>query len=132
MKQTAKNLRKKLLSQVRKMGKNPQIYASRPGRDFTRRRALDFEKIILLLLTMSCESVGKNLMKAFRFQEKTPSASAFVQQRKKLLPKALEDLFHSFSNSLTPKKKYRGYQVLVPTVLAVCSGQIRKQICRVC
>ena len=82
MKQTAKNLRKKLLSQVRKMGKNPQIYASRPGRDFTRRRALDFENIIFFLLTMSCESVGKNLMKAFRFQEKTPSASAFVQQRK--------------------------------------------------
>ena len=112
MKQTAKNLRKKLLSQVRKMGKNPQIYASRPGRDFTRRRALDFENIIFFLLTMSCESVGKNLMKAFRFQEKTPSASAFVQQRKKLLPKALEDLFHSFSNSLTPEKKYRGYRLL--------------------
>ena len=94
------------------MGKNPQIYASRPGRDFTRRRALDFENIIFFLLTMSCESVGKNLMKAFRFQEKTPSASAFVQQRKKLLPKALEDLFHSFSNSLTPEKKYRGYRLL--------------------
>lgn len=112
MNQTAKDLRKKLLSQVRKAGKNPEIYASRPGRDFTRHRALDFEKIVLLLLTMGCESVGKNLMKAFRFREKTPSASAFVQQRKKLLPKAFEDLFHGFTNSLSPKKKYRGYRLL--------------------
>ena len=112
MNQTAKNLRKKLLSQVKKMGKNPQIYASRPGRDFTRRRALDFEKIILLLLTMGCESVGKNLMKAFHFREKTPSASAFVQQRKKLLPKAFEDLFHSFTDPLSLEKKYRGYRLL--------------------
>lgn len=72
MDHTAKGLRKKLLSLVKKMGKTPEVYASRPGKDFTRRRALGFENIILLLLTMGSESVGKNLMEVFHFQKKHP------------------------------------------------------------
>ena len=111
MEHTAKGMRKKLLTLVKKMGKTPEVYASRPGKDFTRHRALGFENIILLLLTMGSESVGKNLMEAFHFQEKTPSAPASVQQRKKLLPKALEVLFHEFTSQLHPEKKYRGYRL---------------------
>ena len=112
MEHTAKGLRKKLLSLIKKLGKTPEVYASMPGKDFTRRRALGFENIILLLLTMGSESVGKNLMEVFHFQEKTPSAPAFVQQRKKLLPEALETLFHGFTSQLHPEKKYRGYRLL--------------------
>lgn len=111
MEHTAKGLRKKLLSLVKKPGKTPEAYANRRGKDFTRHRALDFEKIILLLLTMGSESVGKNLMESFHFQEKAPSTPAFVQQRKKLLPKALEDLFHGFTSQLHPEKKHRGYRL---------------------
>lgn len=44
MEHTAKGLRKKLLSLVKKLGKNPEAYANRPGKDFTHHRALDFEK----------------------------------------------------------------------------------------
>lgn len=108
---TAKELRKKLISLIQKLGKTPGAYASRPGKDFTRRRELDFEKTLFLLLTMGSESIGKNLMEAFDFQEKTPSAPAFVQQRKKLLPKAMEALFHGFTSQLHPEKKYRGYRL---------------------
>lgn len=60
---------------------------------------------------MGSESVGKSLMESFHFQEKAPSAPAFVQQRKKLLPEALEALFHGFTNQLHPEKKYRGYRL---------------------
>lgn len=112
MKYTAKELRKKLLSLVKKMGETPELYASRPGRDFSRHRALKFESVIFLLLTMGGESVGKGLMEHFRFQTDTPSASAFVQQRKKLLPRALEDLFHHFTGQLKPEKTFRGYRLL--------------------
>lgn len=111
MEHTAKELRKKLLSLVKKLEKTPEAYASRPGKDFIRRRALSFENIILLLLTMGSESVGKNIMEVFHFQETAPSAPAFVQQRKKLLPEALEALFHGFTNQLHPKKKYRRYRL---------------------
>ncbi len=39
------------------MEKEPEIYSTRSGRNFTRHRAPDFEIIILLLLTMGCDSV---------------------------------------------------------------------------
>ena len=42
----------------------------------------------------------------------TPSASAFVQQRKKLLPQAFEDLFHRFTDTLTAGKRFQGYRLL--------------------
>lgn len=83
---TARGLREKLLSMVSKLGENPGSYASRLGRDFTRHRALGFEKTSLMLLTMGSESVEKNRMEYFHFQEGTSSTAAFVQQRKKLLP----------------------------------------------
>lgn len=57
-----------------------------PGKDFTRRRALGFENIILLLLTMGSESVGKNLMEVFHFQEKAPFAPAFPQYQLSYIP----------------------------------------------
>lgn len=47
--------------------------------------------------TMSENSIGKILIGRFQNSEKTPSASAFVQQRQKLLPAALETLFHHFT-----------------------------------
>ena len=39
-------------------------------------------------------------------QRKKPSASAFVQQRQKLLPVALETLFHRFTALLRPEKPF--------------------------
>ena len=79
---------------IRKMGEHPEQYVRQPGRDFTRPRTLTFETVISLLLTMSENSIGKILIGRFQNSEKTPSASAFVQQRQKLLPVALETLFH--------------------------------------
>ena len=53
MKQTAKKLRRKLFSIIREMAQHPEQYARKPGWDFTRRRALTFETVVFLLLTMS-------------------------------------------------------------------------------
>ena len=97
MKYTPKFLRGMLLSMIRKMGEHPEQYVRQPGRDFTRPRTLTFETVISLLLTMSENSIGKILIGRFQNSEKTPSASAFVQQRQKLLPAALETLFHHFT-----------------------------------
>ncbi|WP_300561019.1 IS4 family transposase [uncultured Oscillibacter sp.] len=52
------------------------------------------------------------LIGRFQNSEKTPSASAFVQQRQKLLPAALETLFHRFTALLRPGKTFRGYRLL--------------------
>ncbi|MEY8262499.1 hypothetical protein AALA80_19555 [Oscillospiraceae bacterium 50-60] len=81
MKYTPRLLREILHSMIRKMGKHPEKYVRHRGRDFTRPRPLTFETVLSLLLTMSENSIGKVLIGRFQNSEKTPSASAFVQQR---------------------------------------------------
>ena len=97
---------------IRKLGERREEFVKRPGRDFTQPRTLTFETVISLLLTMSENSIGKVLMGRFQNNEQTPSASAFVQQRQKLLPSALETLFYRFTDSLCPEKTFRGYHLL--------------------
>ena len=97
---------------IRKMGEHPENYVRCPGRDFTRPRTLTFETVVSLLLTMSENSIGKVLIGRFQNSEKTPSASAFVQQRQKLLPAALETLFHRFTALLRPEKTFCGCRLL--------------------
>ena len=109
---TPKALRKKLRSMVHSLGRHPERFARRPGRDFTRRRALGFETLIFLLLTMGEKSIGKNLLKHFGNKDDTPYPSAFVQQRQKLLPAALEELFQRFTAFLQPPKLFRGFRLL--------------------
>ena len=112
MSYTPKMLRRILNLMIRKLGESREEFVKRPGRDFTRPRTLTFETVISLLLTMSENSIGKVLMGRFQNNEQTPSASAFVQQRQKLLPSALETLFHRFTDSLCPEKTFRGYHLL--------------------
>ena len=112
MKYTPVILREILRSLIRKLGETPEQFARRPGRDFTRPRTLSFETVISLLLTMSENSVGKALIERFKNREGTPSASAFVQQREKLLPAAMETLFQRFTACLRPAGRFQGYRLL--------------------
>ena len=104
MKKTVMILRERLFSIIRRLGEEPERYARKPGRDFTRKRTLTPAVLIHLILAMGEKSVWKGLLGYFRRRIDTPSASAFVQQRQKLLPSALEDLFHRFSDRLRPQK----------------------------
>lgn len=105
-------LREKLLSIIRSLGRHPERFAQRPGRDFTRKRTLSFEKLIFLLLSMNEKSIAKNLTKYFQYKANAPSTSAFVQQRQKLLPTAVEEIFHRFTEFLQPQKTFRGFRLL--------------------
>ena len=112
MKYTPVILREILRSLIRKLGETPEQFARRPGLDFTGPRTLSFETVISLLLTMSENSVGKALMERFKSRADTPSASAFVQQREKLLPAAMETLFQRFTARLRPAGRFQGYRLL--------------------
>lgn len=112
MKYTPVILREILRSLIRKLGETPEQFARRPGRDFTQPRTLSFETVISLLLTMSENSVGKALMERFKSRADTPSASAFVQQREKLLPAAMETLFQRFTACLRPAGRFQRYRLL--------------------
>ena len=122
MKNTVLTLRERLFSIIRRLGEEPERYARKPGRDFTRKRTLTPEVLIYLILTMDEKSVWKGLLGHFRRRIDTPSASAFVQQRQKLLPSALEDLFHQFSDQLRLQKKFQGYRLLAVDGSSLKSG----------
>jgi len=122
MKNTVLTLRERLFSIIRRLGEEPARYARNPNRDFTRKRTLTPAVLIQLIVTMDEKSVWKGLLRHFRRRIDTPSASAFVQQRQKLLPSALEDLFHRFSDHLRPQKKFRGYRLLAADGSSLKSG----------
>ena len=122
MKNTVTMLRERLFSIIRRLVEEPERYARKPDRDFTRKRTLTPAVLIQLIVTMDEKSIWKGLLGHFRRRIDTPSASAFVQQRQKLLPSALEDLFHRFSDHLRPQKKFRGYRLLAADGSSLKSG----------
>lgn len=122
MKYTATALREMLSSIIRGIGERPERYARNPGKDFTRKRTLTPAALIYLILTMDEKSIWKGLLGHFQRRINTPSASAFVQQRQKLLPAAFEDLFRQFTGFLRPHKKFRGYRLLAVDGSSLKSG----------
>lgn len=98
------NLIDKLTSDKIKYIKNPQ--------DYSRTRKLSFKTVITSILQMSGGSINHELLTYFNSSKNTPSASAFVQQRSKILPDAFEALFNSFSKINNPHKTYKNYRVL--------------------
>lgn len=85
-------------------------YLANPDRNFTRRRKLPPETLISFLVSQGASSTGNELVDFFDFQSNSPSLSALNQQRDKLLPEAVEAVFHQL-NSYLPKlavpSKYR-------------------------
>ena len=49
------------------------------------------------------------LLKYFDFNASVPTASALIQQRKKISPEAFDSLFYSFSNAFFLDKTLKGY-----------------------
>ena len=110
MKRTVRELRSHLASLIREIGREPRRFARDPDRDFTRRRKLSMETLIPALLCLGGGSLGQGLMD--RFGQAAPSVSAFVQHRDKLLPLAMETLFHRFTDELETPERWLGYRLL--------------------
>ena len=105
-------VKKKLTSLIKKMSALPSLFVRNPEKDFTRERKLPFATMIRLLLYMGGNSIYKELLEDHDYDVNTATTSAFVQQRDKILPEALEFLFHEFTCSFTDTKTYRGYRLL--------------------
>lgn len=107
-----KAISKHLHSILSKMAADTSSFVQRPGKDFTRKRKLDFERIIQLIITMDKSSLNRELLRSFKFSCNAPSASAFCQQRSKIRPEAFEFLFYQFHKVLDKPKTYKGYRLL--------------------
>ena len=89
------------------------LFSNDPQKDFTRKRKLPFEKVMKAVLCMGGGSIANEMMDLFGFHENLAAASAFVQQRAKILPEAFESLFDLFvKNTSSERKTYRGLQLL--------------------
>ena len=103
-------LKKTLLGLIKNQDLSECLRA--PDKDFTRNRKLSYEKMILSLLTMEGTSLTNELLRQFGCQCDTASSSAFVQQREKILPAALEKLFYSFVAKMDTSLGFKGFRLI--------------------
>ena len=71
-------VRNKLFSIISEMDKVSWLFDKNPGRDFTRKSPLSFEKMLKLMISMEGQSIHKELYNFAGVKINTPSASAFV------------------------------------------------------
>lgn len=107
--QELKNL---LISIINTQKQNLSGLVSDPLVDFSRNRKIPYENMILSLLTMEGSSLTNELLRQYGCSTTTATASAFVQQRQKILPIALEKLFHDFVLHTSQDNNYKGYKLL--------------------
>lgn len=105
-----RKIKRILNSCIHQMSLDAKSFSVHPGKDFSRKGKLGFEKTIALLLGMEGKSLNNELLSFFSCAEDTPSASAFVQSRAKLNADALPFLLKSFS-SRAPKQHFKGYRL---------------------
>lgn len=120
MNEYADYIKKKLDTILIEMHECSRLYVSNPEKDFTRRRKLDFKEMLNILLSMGGNNLKLELMKYFSYDVETATCSAFVQQRGKILPEALELLFHRFTSSAVNPNYYNGYRMLAVDGSALC------------
>ena len=95
------------------MAHNSAQFVKNPEKDFTRDRKLGFVQLLRFFLCMGCGCINHELLKYFYFlPEDVPSASAFIQQRAKLLPEAFYHILRQF-NLRFPSKGLMGRYSLI-------------------
>ena len=95
-----KHIKKLLISEIKNVASQPHKYCSNPYTDFTRNRKLSMQKMLLGIIGMESKSLTNELLDLFHASAQTPTASAFIQQRNKIKPKAFESIFKNFSKNL--------------------------------
>lgn len=109
---SALEIKEILFNLIHDLNSTAKHYVKNPETDFTRNRKLSLEKITAFILCMGGGSLTNELMSHFGCTADLVTASAFVQQRKKLLPTAFESLFHSFVKKTDKSVLYDGYRLL--------------------
>lgn len=86
-------------------------YLNDPDKDFTRRRKFPPEMLISFLVSQGASSSGNELDDFFDFHPDSPSLSALNQQRDKLKPQALEEVFRQLGSSLSKLEAPSNYRL---------------------
>jgi len=103
-------MRKKLCNIIINLER--EKYVVTPDKDFTRKRKLDFAKIIFMLLCMKGKSTRGEIFDYFNFDKNAPTTSAFAQQRAKINPETFEHIFNEFNKVTKNKASCKGYRLI--------------------
>lgn len=87
-------------------------FVNNPDKDFLRRRKLDFQTMMRLIISMESGSMSHELLKFFNYDSSVPTSSAFYQQRSKLSVSAFRHLLKNF-NLKFPLEKFRDKYYLI-------------------
>ena len=108
---TIRRVKRTLADSIKKLAAEKQKFSRNPGKDNTRNRKLPFEKVVAAILSFQGGTLNRELMDFFDLNSASPTTSAFVQQRAKILPAAFESLFHHFTDRICEQKTYNGYRL---------------------
>lgn len=112
MNYNSQELKDLLMNLIHKQKQDLTGLVSDPNVDFSRNRKIPYENMILSLLTMEGSALTNELLRQFGCSTTTATSSAFVQQRKKILPIAFENLFHDFTSQTTQEDNDKQYRLL--------------------
>ena len=112
MKKEVLLVKEKLDACISQLSEVSWMFSKKPGVYFTRDRKLSFEMIISTLLSMEGGSLTSELLKRFGCSVDIASASAFVQQRRKLSDEVFPMLFSLFVKKTDSCKRYKGLRIL--------------------
>lgn len=105
-------IKRNLLQQLDDLSRIYWAFVKNPEKDFTRNRKLDFGETIRILLSMGGKALGVELLEYFSYDPETITPSAFIQRRDKILPDAMEVLFHMFTHTIKQEKHLDEYRLL--------------------
>jgi len=89
-----------------------RLFSKTPGKDFSRHRKLPFHRLAKMLIGMEGSSLSHEMLNCFHFSHDTPTVSALVQQRAKLLPEAMAFVFSEVGKAFPCRKTVDGYRLI--------------------
>lgn len=101
-----------LLSEISEMATYPWLFSKHPDQDFSRKRKIDFEKLMHFIISMEGGAIKHELLKYYNYDVNVLSVSAFYQQRSKLIQEAFPYLFQQFNARFHFEKYKNNYQLI--------------------
>lgn len=116
--QFIKTLQQILNQCVEDLDSAKSLFLTAPEKDFSRNRKISFQDAVNAVMQFSGKSLQNEVLDYFGHTSVTPSSSAFIQQRDKILPAAFQFLFHLFLEKAAPycQRTYDGF------FLIACDG----------
>ena len=105
-------VKKTLFDTIQAMDDYKWFFSARPGKDNTRNRKFPFRKVIASILAFRGGTLNREIMDFYGLEPSVGTASAFIQQRAKILPEAFETLFQHFTSKIDEHKLFHGLRLL--------------------